>query len=832
MPHHPDDRLYPHLELMRVDKNPNRRKQKGYSNRPDRGSRTAFGAALTKNVESLEQYARRIPVPAPGIQPHLVFRIPIASNASTKVMRTVLEDAGLIVVAIDPDKAIVAFRDDTDLSQFKNAISEYSSGPRINPQTNREYASTKWDSLEFIEPGQMSLYGYTDRIGLRLTKIIGSDGGSIESERQYVLDAELWYRGSQSQAQAGLDEIRAVVGNASVNQADRICDTFIGETLCLCRLKVIGETLHRLLNLSIVAEIDLPPAPHFDSVAASRATFRDFLSSPPPPEDGPRLCILDSGIASNHPLLKANVGHEEAILTQSTTPADINGHGTMVGGIGVYGSVRETYLKGDFSSPITLFSARVLNDQNEFDDEKLIMEQMRAAITFFMEPPYNCRVFNLSLGDTRVLPSRNGGRQTLWAEQLDILARELKALIVISAGNNDKVFVNNPSEAEAVLMSYPSLLFEDNAALCDPATAAIPITVGALAAEENPALRHGSNEFDFTRAVAKSNQPSPFTRIGPGINGAIKPEFIANGGNALFDGFSSNRRIIRGDDAGLAVMSLERDFTQRLFAYDVGTSYAAPQVARMAALLWRQLKTEMGRDPHPNLVRALLATSAAIPQSAVNVITAGKADKADKAVIDVCGYGVPDEVLASQSGDRRVTLITEDAIPMDTFFLFQIPIPPEFVQAPGEKRIIVGLAFDPPVRRRREEYLGVRMMCYLIRGANSDQIEEAYRALTADEQKNKSSLQKIADRFNCKLAPGLRSVQSSTLQRMEYKFNKSKYDYGDTYYLLVQSMREEWVPTTITQDFAVAVTLWADEPLLYNLIRRRIQLQTRARVRT
>jgi len=40
-----------------------------------------------------------------------------------------------------------------------------------------------------------------------------------------------------------------------------------------------------------------------------------------------------------------------------------------------------------FASPVTLFSARVLNDRNEFDDEKLIINQMRTAIETFRQPP-------------------------------------------------------------------------------------------------------------------------------------------------------------------------------------------------------------------------------------------------------------------------------------------------------------------------------------------------------------------------------------------------------------------------------------------------------------
>ena len=50
-----------------------------------------------------------------------------------------------------------------------------------------------------------------------------------------------------------------------------------------------------------------------------------------------------------------------------------------------------------FIPQLRLFSARVLNENNEFDDEDLITTQMRQAIEYFRNT-YGCRVFNASLG--------------------------------------------------------------------------------------------------------------------------------------------------------------------------------------------------------------------------------------------------------------------------------------------------------------------------------------------------------------------------------------------------------------------------------------------------
>ncbi len=91
--------------------------------------------------------------------------------------------------------------------------------------------------------------------------------------------------------------------------------------------------------MQVVAEVDLPPAPAINATQAGKATKRDFPAPPPPPQGGPSVCILDSGVASNHPLLASNVGHAAAIMTGDPTPADVSGHGTRVAGIAVYGDV-------------------------------------------------------------------------------------------------------------------------------------------------------------------------------------------------------------------------------------------------------------------------------------------------------------------------------------------------------------------------------------------------------------------------------------------------------------------------------------------------------------
>lgn len=827
MPHHPEDERHPHLPLVRVEENPPRRKRPGFgAPRPARGERAAFGGLLQNKVDEIEAEAQRTPT-IQGFAPHLVFLVPLAAGASADAVAEKLRDAGLTVVSIEPDQAVVVFQDDVNLAEFRRALEQYMAGPRIIAATGELAKTTQWDVFEFIEADRMRIWSRADRIGARLRAEIGVNGERIERLRIYTLDVELWHPGLAELARQKMAELQALVNQDRADR-ERLSDQFVGDLLAVARVSVSGARLERLLDASIVAEVEVPEQPVFDAVAAAQVTPRDFPAPPAPPEDGPRVCILDSGIVSNHPLLAANVGGEEAVLTATNDPADAHGHGTHVGGLAVFGDIRACYADGRFSSPVRLFSARVLNDQNRFDDDRLIHTQMEAAIELFRRPPYECRVFNLSLGAPDVVLNGTNRRQTLWAEALDTLARKHKVLIVVSAGNNDRVHASTPAEAEEVLQNYPQYLFDADSGLSDPATAAITLTVGSISQFAAPAIRAGVGEGDFVRAVARADEPSPFTRTGLGINGAIKPDLVHYGGNLLFEGFGNHVRRIRTEnpDAGTGVMSFSREPLTRLFSFRVGTSQAAPQVARIGALIWNQLQPAVEGDLDPNLVRAVLANSASVPEAASNRITA---INGGEGVLRVCGYGLPDAELALESGDRRVTLIAQGTITLDTLILYEVPIPDALRNALGKKRIIASLAFDPPVRRRRADYLGVEMSMNLFRGKTPDEIVAAYRSVTRDEREDAPGALRAP--HQCDLLPKSRVVETSTLQRREWTFTRTADNYGDTYYLMIQA-RRNWAPAEITtQDFGLAVTITADEPRLYNQIQQRVRARERVRRR-
>ncbi len=825
MSSHSNESRYPHLEFVRETTSPERRRRQGFpGERPNRGGRDVFSQELHQAADRLEQEQLHRARPLQGIDPHLVFRVPFVQKPDYQRVTNLFDQAGMTVVSIEADGAIVVFQESTSLEAFRRQISGYETGP-TRQRDGRLAETSRYDILEFIDTNGMRSWSREDRIGSRLQTVVGSRGEHIQDEILYTVEMELWHPGLNSSARRIISELRDAY-RANAVYEERWLDSYIGNTLLLAKVRASGRRLNQLLSTDVVALIDIPISATFDVRQVDRSVEIDFPTPPEPPINGPRLCIIDSGVVSNHPLIRPYIGHEEAILTSESSVSDTNGHGTRVGGLAIYGDVRACYDRGRFESTITLYSARVLNDSNGFDDEKLIMNQMRSAVETFVREPYNCRIFNVSIGGGEPALGDERRQQNMYGEILDIIAREYQVLFVVSAGNHVEII--HAEDLESAIATYPSSLLTPATRLCDFATTAIGITVGALSDADGVAIRNGVNADDIVRHVALRDEPAPMTRIGPGVQNAIKPDFVHYGGSFVFDRNQPRNLVL---DKGMAIMSLSHEPLSRLFAYDSGTSYAAPRVARLAALVEHQLREQLGQAPHPNLIRALLAVSARIPSAAQRML-----ERSDDphAAIKVCGYGLPNEDYSLQSTDGRVVLYAQAEISLDTLHIYRVPVPDCLLQAPGTRKITVGLAFDPPVRARRLDYLGTRMNFYLIRGKTLEEVQRAYSRIQPGETAESA----FAARYVLRFEPGSTtrgisgySRNKSTLQCGSFSMRTAmRANYGNDYWLVIRSEKVWANDDQIMQSYAVAVSLEADTPELYAEIRQMIRQSVRVRV--
>jgi hypothetical protein len=223
-----------------------------------------------------------------------------------------------------------------------------------------------------------------------------------------------------------------------------------------------------------------------------------------------------------------------------------------------------------------------------------------------------------------------------------------------------------------------------------------------------------------------------------------------------------------------------------------------------------------------NLLRALLASSARIPEPSIRRLQGQPAGT----IANLCGYGIANAQTACTSDRNRVVLYADTSIGMDRFFVYEVPVPKQFAQTKGDRRIRVTLAFDAPVRHSRAKYLGVEMSFRLVRGKSLEEVREHYRQRNKEKEGPHPELE---DRYGCKFDVRPTARERGTLQSaaVVMKHNPAP-EYGETYYLAVRCERQ-WFPDEFAeQRFAVVVELSHSEDVrLYETIKERIQIRVR-----
>lgn len=317
------------------------------------------------------------------------------------------------------------------------------------------------------------------------------------------------------------------------------------------------------------------------------AVVLDELSSAEPIEFEPRdeglaypvVGVLDSGIAKTEQLDQWLIGERWSPYIEE----DIDeAHGTAVASTIVYGDA----LAGDDyvgSTGVLLFDAAVMPDARKVAvDEDELVENIRRAIKLEYE---KVKIWNLSLSIASDVKDQSFSD---FAVALDDIQDTYGVLILKSAGNHTS-FTRGPV-SERILAGADSVR---------------ALTVGSVA-----------NNKD-AHDIAEIDDPSPFTRIGPGPACTIKPEVSHYGGNA----HANNGKPI---PTGVTVLTPDGSL-----GVTAGTSFSTPRMAALAANVQFALADEFD----PLLIKALIVHSAKFPG------TCSIKDDAER--VKYYGYGIP-----------------------------------------------------------------------------------------------------------------------------------------------------------------------------------------------
>lgn len=823
---------YDHLELPTIDIELPRRSRRGYGSGEKRDDRQTHGSKLLMQASSLVSRLPKELAPF-GINPKLIFKIKLRKNDSLEENN--LPSLGLYLLAKESkvNQAIVVFSSDKELNLFREKLKSYSG------LSDSEYEYGYLDAIEEIvqlEP--------EDRIG-RLLEL-----EPLQPDELVPLDLELWNTGNNNEMQGYLKDLDVFLREYEEYPGMMVTDKYISDYFCTARVKLRQPILEFLLTEDPVKEIDRRPKPAFESAAEVNISLSDFPEAVSPPESACGILVIDSGVQSGHPHIGVALGDAQVFpdpdrkfIKGEAEDGDIKmgGHGTGVSGIALYGDVSKCIKDKLFQPVVWLFSARVTNEENKYDPDLLLDKQLEEAINYFISNYSNCKVINISLGDSDLV-YRNGQKQFRLAARIDEIAYKLQhknIVFVISAGN----YYYDSESKELIRKDYPKYLLSDDARIIDPATSAIALTVGSLS------MGKGSSQYhdDACRnVVAKvEGYPSPFTRSGFGIDGMIKPDLVDFGGDLIIDG----NRVIE-NEIGASTITLAKNYQAgSLFKAYCGTSFSAPRVANIAAQLFSKYP-----DASSNLIRVLTANSAELPteipgyfqvQTRAKAKTKAKTKKKikldTKKILRVYGNGQPNFAQAAYSTENNVVLLVDNEnIEVGKFKIYEIPpLPPEFLETKGTRNISITLAFDPPTRHTRgDSYLGVTMEFQLFKNIDIESLKNAFRKSASENKDNPDedfaelTMKKLQGKFGpsilVDLQPGVNLRKKGTLQKGQILISSRSWKYDKKSMYLVVTCNRKWAREgeIDTQRYALVISVSHSDTQvdLYN----KIKLQTQA----
>ncbi|MER6680717.1 S8 family peptidase [Streptomyces olivaceoviridis] len=749
-----------------------------------------------------------------GIDPRLILVVEVGSNPGVS-QESAWELSGLRVVDTTASKRVVAFSDDPAMEKFKERLAEYANGVKEG-QVSASYESF-FDNIISVRP-----YDARDRVGIELAKVLAKANAS----EVLAIDVEVWYPGNVEIAKSWITDLREAI-EASGNE---VHDEFVSDSsgLALMRVSATAAIVKRILHVDLVARAEVLPGSLSVNTSASDLSAVDIADLPVPASDAPIIGMIDSGVNANHPLLRDCVVDAFSVSSWIADGADRHGHGTAVASLLLRGSLEGQIADNDWETPpCRVLSVRVLDEHNQISSFRLAEHEIADAAAALAAR--GVKVINLSLGDLNGMIV--GNRVPSIAAMLDSLSRRLGVVFVVPTGTVAPREYAGTFDA-ALSADYPKRMLDSAATgLIDPAPAATALTVGALVPSPR-ALPLG------TVPLGRPGWPAPFSRVGPGVGEAVKPELVAPAGTLAQD--QESGALLEPNELKVAVADGRLD-SSGLITYDFGSSLAAPLVSRIAAVI-----LEKYPDASSNLIRSLILQSTSPAKNTLAVGEKGDTETAlERKTRLLLGYGQASSLRSAESGLHDMVLIAEDEIVVDGVHLYAIPVPSAFFEHRRAVRgISICLSFDPPVRARRADYLSNKMNFELLRGIPARDVIDMLLAETRDSF---GARVKIPNQRNLKLAEvskqkRLEMVPSQTVrswgtnqvgrrvwQTALPRFN----DFPNDFLVAVQS-QNRWAKTGFLQSYALTVRLWVDErlPPVYEEVRGRIQAaQARARGR-
>lgn len=545
--------------------------------------------------------------------------------------------------------------------------------------------------------------------------------------------------------------------NGDATETDARAGILAVEGAVISRSRIAGAGYHALLA-------DLPPAALYDIIArspdglAGKETIlqirpQSILQLVPSEEvddlpvggapalDGdPIAAIFDAVPLSAHPRLNGTLSIDDPFDLEALA-VGARKHGTAMASAVVHGDINAIWdrpLERRVHFVNMLFAPNDPNEPERFPDllpADMFERAILAMRTGDAPTAQHVLIVNASLGDAN---KPFAGRLSGWARVVDHLAATYGILFVISAGNH-----HAPLETENMTAGAFEALTEAERArvalrasaaqmrtrrVLAPAESMNAITVGALHADNfvypNPLP---ASNFDIW---ADTGLCSVSSALGPGHNGATKPEILAPGGRHHVHlwprGDHHDLRPLTTNATsfgGIAVAAppSATSLGPNIVARSIGTSVAAALATGVAARAHEALEAaypDFGALPSAQracLLKALLVHGARWTNARDLLVEVlgppeGKYHVRQKDnVRRYIGYGAYDPELIINCADDRATLWAVGTLAANQGKRFRIPWPAAMTAKAQEHGLTATLAWFSPPRPGAVAYRAVKM---------------------------------------------------------------------------------------------------------------------------
>jgi hypothetical protein len=534
------------------------------------------------------------------------------------------------------------------------------------------------------EPREGELIESISAIKLAALEQLFTDDPALFPEDDQAIWWEVWLRSSdkidfEAFLREHAEQLGMHVGKEYIRFLDRTVVLVHGTKAQMTRsIRLLGA----------IAEVRLAKDTADFYIGMGRQEQQDWINDAlerilPPPEGAPAVCLLDTGLNEQHPLLQlvADPTDMHSYDAPNWGTDDRYGHGTPMGGLAAYGDLTEPLSSND---PIELShrleSVKIMPEPGHHQDKHLYGAIIRESISRVkIERPDRNRTFCMAVTTT---DDRDRGRPSSWSAAIDALASgaedDIRHLIILSAGNTD------PDERHR----FPDSNHTDE--VHDPGQAWNALTVGGYTEK----IQLDSAQYPGWQTVAPAGDlsPSSCTSMEWQKTWPIKPDILMEAGNMAISPDDGSADYI--DDA-LQLLTTGHKFALDKQLVSFGdTSAASALAARLAAKVQAQYP-----GCWPETVRALLAHSATWTDAMQARILPANPKQSDyRKLLRYCGYGVPDEVALLWSTSNALTLIAQESL--QPFFkdddkkvktrdihLHALPWPVEVLQELGDTEV-------------------------------------------------------------------------------------------------------------------------------------------------